>query len=103
VGLGGVHEDRQVGQALPDALVDLRGDLLAQLGHAVGVALADRAGHRERHPAGIVQRPFLDVEVERADRGEQIEMAFAETALVGWLGGEQDPLFPCLRSLTPPP
>jgi hypothetical protein len=36
-------------------------------------------------------------------RERRHEMAFAETALVGWLGGEQDPLFPCLRSLTPPP
>jgi hypothetical protein len=97
----GLHECRQLGEPVSNPLMHVGGDLPVGFAAPVGVAAPHRARRRPPGTGGILHRPFLDVEVERADSGEDLEVAEAAAFSAGAVrAGEYPcPLFPCFGYL----
>ena len=68
-GIGPGGQGGQHGQPFPGPLIG-PGFSLGAVFLVGGVAGADRAAHRVRHPPGVIVGPFGDVEVEGPDRGQ---------------------------------
>lgn len=89
----------QVWKPFADPLVHGGDAALLQLDHPVGVTPANRAWNRPWCPGRVVERPFLDVEVERAHPHQDGQVVAPRARGAVGFGDDLYPLFPRLRGL----